>query len=405
MDQDDDLGGPGDRDALFSLTATENAEIVGPGATHSGDSLWTVSANRSASESDSSDGPFSSSEDPTMPPVPPPFGIPYRSPIGSKRRVQEPLTSDDLWDDRPQRHSQDAWIAEQTWIGGQNHYESASSQGPSVAEDASGEDLSAETLDSEDPAARSDGYDRVDHDGLFGGEAFIDADDEDHIHGETGGWSGLHDSVGSVFRSDPVQRDDDIIDHVDEVIPNDPPVDLGGPSPFTSGRGDAPGPESVAGSSHVSGIWSTRTTRPSGEHIDDAPESDIDERSPGFDDAIRRLATHERERATVSLLIVGAILDEGERVLGLVVGQMLGRPAVIVLSDTRVVIVNDRQWQPVVDVYALDSKLEIRGRYDRNVAAIGVSDGDALSMVDGVFDVQSAVDLVTRIRSIADETP
>ncbi len=72
---------------------------------------------------------------------------------------------------------------------------------------------------------------------------------------------------------------------------------------------------------------------------------------------------------------------------------MLGRPAAVVVTPGRVLIVNDRRWQPIVDVYPIDDRLVVRGRHDRSMAALSIGDDERLSMVDGIHDVELAIEL------------
>jgi hypothetical protein len=92
------------------------------------------------------------------------------------------------------------------------------------------------------------------------------------------------------------------------------------------------------------------------------------------------------------------LLEPGEQVLGAVTGQMLGRPAAVVVTRERVLVANDRRWQPIVDIYPIDDSLLVRGRHDRQVAALSFADDVRLSMVDGITDVEIAIGLAEAIR-------
>jgi len=118
----------------------------------------------------------------------------------------------------------------------------------------------------------------------------------------------------------------------------------------------------------------------------------------GFDVAISRLRDDDQERARVPLAVCGALLEPGEQVIGVVTGQMLGRPAAVVATRERVLVVNDRRWEPIVDVYRIDGSLLVRGRHDRHVAALSFADDQRLSMVDGITEVELAIDLADAIR-------
>lgn len=409
MDEVDDLAEHGESDSLFSRTATENAEVVPPHEHRTTDSMWTVSANRTFTQNEPAattdttvSGPSwdeeSSSSFPPFPP--PPFGRPYRSPIGGRPTAGEPdpVTVGDLWVETP--------------LGDEATQREESSQWAGIPV----------TEPVEDPDARFDPG-STDPNWTWSEEQVFPEDppsgpgtaDEDWVNDpqpeeQQSGWeprSDPYDSVGSVFRADPVDRSEDVIEFLDEVEEQDPLVDPSVGSMFSNGDRRVSGEMFDAGGSqrvpNEPNFWQQERSH-GGFASTTFSSGDVysDEGSPGFAAAVGRLSIQERDRATIPLLIAGAVLAPDEDVLGLVVGQMLGRPAVIVLSSRRVLVINDRRWQPVVDVYTLDGNLEVRGRHDRNVAAVGVSDGDALSMVDGIFDVQGAMNLVARMRSIID---
>ncbi len=115
-------------------------------------------------------------------------------------------------------------------------------------------------------------------------------------------------------------------------------------------------------------------------------------------DAVDRLRPGAAEEAAIPISVVGALLQSDEVVLALVTGQMLGHPAVVVLTDERVLVVNGRRWQPIVDEYPLTSELVVRGRHDRDVASLTFTRGTQFSTVDWITDVALAVELAERIR-------
>ncbi len=132
-----------------------------------------------------------------------------------------------------------------------------------------------------------------------------------------------------------------------------------------------------------------------GDHATAAPAPD----PHGYDRAITRLDRHAADHARVPLAVCGALLLPGEQVLGVVTGQMLGRTAAVVVTNSRVVVANDRRWQPIVDIYRIDQRLTVRGRHDRQIAALSFADDERLSMVDGITEVEIAIGLVEAIRN------
>ena len=118
----------------------------------------------------------------------------------------------------------------------------------------------------------------------------------------------------------------------------------------------------------------------------------------GLSAAVGRLRPDDQERAAVPISVCGALLQHDEVVLAAVTGQMLGHAAVVVLTTRRVLVVNARRWQPIVDVFDVGPTLTVRGRHDRDVAALTFSDETRLSTVDGIGEVGLAVELAERIR-------
>lgn len=118
----------------------------------------------------------------------------------------------------------------------------------------------------------------------------------------------------------------------------------------------------------------------------------------GLAAAMARVHPDDAEAAATPICVAAALLRDGEVVRSVVTGQMLGRAAVVVLTDRRVLVVNGRRWQPIVDSFAIGPDLVVRGRHDRHVALLTFSAGSRLSTVDGIGDVGLAVELAERLR-------
>lgn len=119
----------------------------------------------------------------------------------------------------------------------------------------------------------------------------------------------------------------------------------------------------------------------------------------GLSAAVARLRPEDADVATLPICAAGVLLDPDEHVRVAVTGQMLGHPAVVVLTDRRVLVVNGRRWQPIVDTFGLGASLVVRGRHDRHVALLTFSEGSRLSTVDAITDVGLAVELTECIRT------
>lgn len=118
----------------------------------------------------------------------------------------------------------------------------------------------------------------------------------------------------------------------------------------------------------------------------------------GLAAAVSRVHPDDAEAAATPICVAAALLRDGEVVRAVVTGQMLGCAAVVVLTDRRLLVVNGRRWQPIVDSFAIGPDLVVRGRHDRHVALLTFSEGSRLSTVDGIGDVGLAVELAERLR-------
>jgi hypothetical protein len=121
----------------------------------------------------------------------------------------------------------------------------------------------------------------------------------------------------------------------------------------------------------------------------------------GLSVAVESLSSQDRERCDTPIAVVGALLGEQEVVLGLVAGHLLGHPAIIALTSTRVLVANARRWKPLVDQFIPDPELMVHLRHDRDIASVTFVQGQRLTGVDDITDVTAAVDLVDRIRAAA----
>lgn len=435
MDHAEDLDDAASN-GLFSMSATDNAEVVPPGVQRGGDGLWSVSAkHQSDEEAEISDDPDQPDSADGM--------------DGSQRGGDGIAdTEDDIV--IGESHNDDRYAADDTIPSqGVPPFDDSAFGGFGTSDvDADEDDLEeveGEIIDGTDDDPDTEYFDGASD--IEDDDDWRDYDQDDHV-GQADGAS--TDSVGSIFTAEPVDRGDDVVDEPDVVDDDGFPGHDGTSTSLFSSGGTLGGVGSAtfaatgapyftpAGNAGVSGGTWDPTEDPAhshsrgGEPLRTGPlrseplweptdgsygqqgstdyylsqrEQDQplgDEESPGYEAAILKLHPQDRERASVALSVAGALLHEGEAVLGVVTGQMLGRPSAVVLTVGRVLVVNDRRWQPVVDIYMIDSELRVRGRHDRNVAALSFSNDWSLSMVDGITEVSLAMDLAERIRIISD---
>ena len=375
---------------LFSMVASDNAEVVRPDAPRGQDSMWSVAAN--------AEGELNGS----------------------------------TWEEW-----QDAPAAAPPGGAAQNGAaQNGSAQNGSAQNGASQQTTWSTTQPTRD-------RERTAPPPFSGWSSAPGPDDADGFQEDHGGaWSESTatsapragaDALGSIFSALPVDHVDDVVDEADVV--GDSAWTVSSPaegSLFSNGShlraepGHVVPPQSRAADAGPQTAWSDPWVErdagwvPSGtewdpqldEVWDDHPDALLHEVSgpagpgvppledpQGFDTAILRLHPQDRERAHVPLSVCGALLHEHEHVHGVVTGQMLGRPAAVVVTDERVLVVNDRRWQPVVDIFPIDGDLVVRGRHDRHVAALSFADHSRVSMVDGIGEVDIAIELAEHIRN------
>ncbi|MGB6058458.1 MAG: hypothetical protein WBF71_09345 [Microthrixaceae bacterium] len=432
MDNAEDLDDAASN-GLFSMSATDNAEVVPSGVHRGAEGLWSVSAkHRSDEEREPSDDPVEAEAAEGS----------DSSPAGVGEPISEPADSAAI----DQGYRGDGYPADDAVAAQGEPPFSASAPGgfekPYPDDDQDVEEVEGEIIDMPGDGTDTDADGTDNFSDMEDDDDWVDFDQDDDV-GQSDG--AATDSVGSIFTAEPVDRGDDVVDEPDVIDDDGFPGHSGISSSLFSSGGTLGGAASSAfagtgapyftpagGPGASGGLWEP-TDGPSSprgrggdplrsEPLWEASEgaygaqgvSDSylshrdqaqllgDEESPGYEAAILKLHPQDRERASVALSVAGALLHEGEEVLGVVTGQMLGRPSAVVVTAGRVLVVNDRRWQPVVDTYKIDTELRVRGRHDRNVAALSFSNDWSLSMVDGITEVSLAMDLAEQIRVIAD---
>jgi len=117
--------------------------------------------------------------------------------------------------------------------------------------------------------------------------------------------------------------------------------------------------------------------------------------------AVARLGPRSQATGSVAFSVIGALLAENEMPLVAVQGWTLGLPTAIVLTTSRILVVSDRHYSPLVEEFGLEPGLTIFGRHVDETASITFQEGDRLVGVDQIVDVALAVELATTARSRA----
>jgi putative ABC transport system permease protein len=134
------------------------------------------------------------------------------------------------------------------------------------------------------------------------------------------------------------------------------------------------------------------------------PSSMVPVHVPGTDphhlgSVATRMSSEAQRYAAPALLVAGVLLGPDERVVGTVQGWSLGMPTVAILSTSRVLIVCERRWKPIIETFPLRPTLSVYGRHVDDRASMTFQDGDHLITIDQIPDVQLAVEMATATRT------
>ncbi len=96
--------------------------------------------------------------------------------------------------------------------------------------------------------------------------------------------------------------------------------------------------------------------------------------------------------------ILSALLDDGEVVEQLIYGSFLDKSAVAVVTNRRLMVVNDREWKPDVRSVEFTSGITVEGMGDDRSASVTVAGaGEPVTIVD--IDPGQAREFAHRIRT------
>jgi hypothetical protein len=116
--------------------------------------------------------------------------------------------------------------------------------------------------------------------------------------------------------------------------------------------------------------------------------------------AIDRLGFQSKRAGKVVFGIASALLREGEVVEAMVRGQYLGRTAVCLLTNQRVLLVNDNEWKPDTAELALEAGLTVQGwQDDRSAALVFTHPAGWQVVIDKMSERELAQELAQRVRA------
>ena len=121
----------------------------------------------------------------------------------------------------------------------------------------------------------------------------------------------------------------------------------------------------------------------------------------GFGAAMGRLMGGSRRTARGAALVAASHLAPNETVEIVVCGRFLANDAVAVLTNTRLIVANDRQWDP--EIVSLDNLvgLKVEGWVERRSATLRLTHGTDTHVVDRINDTAVAEALADALRARA----
>ncbi len=111
------------------------------------------------------------------------------------------------------------------------------------------------------------------------------------------------------------------------------------------------------------------------------------------------LGMFTRRNGRLALGILSAVLEPDERVELMVVGRYRGHPGVAALTDSRIVFVNDREWEPDVKSVPVAPGLNVQGWQDDRNAVLVFESGGESETIDQIAETEGARAIAERTRS------
>jgi hypothetical protein len=115
--------------------------------------------------------------------------------------------------------------------------------------------------------------------------------------------------------------------------------------------------------------------------------------------AAGRLSNPARKAARIPATVAAAILHDTEVVELMVVGRVLGLDAVAVLTDERLLLINDNALKPSVQAFEVDGELQVQGWEEGKTASLVLTRGQDTGRIDSVGDTGLAREMAMRIRA------
>jgi hypothetical protein len=121
----------------------------------------------------------------------------------------------------------------------------------------------------------------------------------------------------------------------------------------------------------------------------------------GLGAALARLGSGGRKGAKAPANAVAVLLGDGEIVECAVQGQLYGCNAIALLTNSRLLVVNDREFRPDVVEFVVDAAINVQGWQDDRAAALLLQRNELSAQIERIGDKPLAQELAQRIRARA----
>ena len=117
--------------------------------------------------------------------------------------------------------------------------------------------------------------------------------------------------------------------------------------------------------------------------------------------ALSRLGGGGRKNAKAAANAAAVLLRDGETVECIAQGQFYGANAVVILTNQRLLVVNDREFRPDIVDFVVDGAITVQGWADERVAAVLIQRNELTAQIERIGDKAIAQELAQRIRARA----
>jgi hypothetical protein len=130
------------------------------------------------------------------------------------------------------------------------------------------------------------------------------------------------------------------------------------------------------------------------------PESPIGVVDPAeLGPAVARLSANAQRAGRVAAAVLSALLHDGEHVESLVQGRYQSNAGLAVLTDERIMLLNDHEWRPDIREIAITADLVVQGWQDDRTASLTfVAEGRSMT-IEMITDRPLAQEMAHLIRA------